>query len=151
MPSTHNPTPEDVIPFGNGQTFQTNHVFVKKATIEFVGLAAAVAEKPFFNAEGPIEIRRAVLISKAAFTGNAACYQWRVKDKGTTGTGTTVVFDWAADTATTDNLVAFKPKVIWTGNVRVEDGSGLSLEVIKNGAPANFDGVLIVEYVPCLL
>ena len=152
MPSTSRMTPDDVFLLATGQTLNTKHVFTKKLEYQMTALAVAVAEHAFAVAEGNILIKRIVLISSNAFTGNAACYQWKVKNKGVLGTGTTVIVDFAADTATTDNLVAFVPKVLYApvNPLAVKNGETLSIEVIKNGSPANFDGVLIVEYVPAI-
>lgn len=154
MPSTRKPTVDDIFAgLGRGQTFNTEHIWVKKME----GLLSDLAEdggaitKIMGTSAGPIQLRAFVITSAATLDGHAtANWKFEICDAGTDGTGTTALtgFSFITDTPTTDKLTAYVAKRITpTAPVSVGSGTVLKLICTPAGSVAHFNGKVELEYV----
>lgn len=112
-----------------------------------VGAAAAGDAQDEVVGEAPFAatVTGVTITPEAALTANATNYRtFRVVNKGTDGTGTTVVASFATDTPTDDDLVAFDEKAIplsgTAANLDVAEGDILVADETVTGTGVAHSG-----------
>jgi hypothetical protein len=117
----------------------------------YVNLSASSTEDGVvYYSAGPGAVQRILFIPEIS-VGSSAVDFWTVSliNKGTDGLGATVLGTFTTNGSA---LVAYDAKVFYNPAVELQlaNDTVLAMSAVKNNAPANLQGKLIVEYIPTM-
>ncbi len=156
MPSTHKRRLSDFIKaFARSAVSNLDHVETWKQCTRVALSATSSPEVVVFHAHGPCAVQRILFVPESA-VAESGTDKWAltITNRGTDGSGSTVLLNaWSTETSG-HALVAFDAEVLYnpgaTSELIVARDSVFSFLATKSASAANLNGTVVVEFIPLL-